>query len=300
MLKSEDLRFFQVLARSPSLAAAARLLSITAPAVSQRLRGLEERLGTLLIHRNARRMTLTDEGTLLAERADALLQSLDEIADMLGERRGVVRGHLRVAAPSGFGRRYIGPAVAAFRTDNPDVQVTLKLSDRPIQLKPDAWDMIVHIGLPPSANLQMVTLAPNRRLLCASPDYITRHGKPEHPGALAHHSCIALQENDEDVTLWRFMRGAEQIALRINPPLQCNNGEVLRDWGRRGLGIIVRSEWDIASDLNTGRLVHLLPDWDLPDAPIIALLSSKAGRAARVERFLETLRQCFSSRPWRG
>jgi DNA-binding transcriptional LysR family regulator len=300
MLTSDDLRFFAAVAGAPSLAATARRLSVTAPAVSLRLRNLEERLGVRLIHRSSRRMTLTDEGVLLAEHAEHVLRSIDEVADLLSERRGVVRGHLRIAAPAGFGRRHVGPAIARFRADCPNVRVTLELSDHPIQLKPEAWDMVIHIGAAPSADLQMVTLAQNRRLLCASPDYIARNGKPGCPADLEHHSCLALQENDEDVTLWRFTRGAEQAAIRVSASLQCNDGEVLRNWGCGGLGVIVRSEWDVADDLRAGRLIRLLPEWESPDAPIIALLGSRDGRTARVRGFLDALRQHLSPPPWQA
>jgi DNA-binding transcriptional LysR family regulator len=297
MLSSGDLVFFSALARSASLAETARNLSVTAPAVSQRLRNLEERLGVRLVHRGAR-MSLTDEGEMLAEKADELLGTLEDITNLLDERRGIVRGHLRIAAPSGFGRRHIGAVIADFLVHYPEVRVTLELSDDPVGLKPEAWDVVVHIGAPASVDLQMVTLAPNRRLLCASPGYVERHGVPETPADLRQHRCMAIQENEEDVTLWRFTRRSQRMTLRIDPALQCNDGEVVRSWAIGGLGIIARSEWDVAADLETGNLVHVMPDWALPDAPIVALLGPKDGRTARVKRFVETLREAFSAPPW--
>ena len=130
-LSTEDLRFFIVVAGSVSLAAAARSLDVTPPAVTQRLRHLEGRLGVRLVERTTRRLRLTQEGQLLIDRAQVVLAGLDDITETLRDRRGVVGGHLRLAAPLGFGRHYVAPVVAAFRKLNPGVNVTLSLTDRP-------------------------------------------------------------------------------------------------------------------------------------------------------------------------
>lgn len=300
MLSTDDMVFFAAVSRSSSLAASARLLNVTPSAVTQRLRLLEVRLGVQLVVRGAGRIMLTDEGELLARRSVDILNDVEAVAEELQERRGVVLGHLHVAGPTGFGRRHIAPLVAQFRRQHPQVSISLDLSDNPIRLKPDAWDIIIHIGELYSQPFQMVMLAPNKRILCASPEYISRRGVPRTPDELSEHDCLALRENDEDVTLWRFhgQTGKPQT-VRIASGVSCNDGDVILDWAVSGLGVILRSEWDVAEDLASGHLVRLLPDWSPPDAPVVALLGPRHNRTARTRYFLENLQRAFSPVPWR-
>jgi DNA-binding transcriptional LysR family regulator len=300
MLSTDDLKFIAAVTQAPSLSAAARQLNVTPPAVSQRLRALEARLGVSLLDRGAGRITLTDEGELLTEWSARILAEIEEVSERLCERKGVVAGHLRVAGPTGFGRRHIAPVVMEFSRLHPDVRIGLELSDNPIRLKPSAWDIVIHIGELHSQPFQMLTLAPNDRLLCASPGYLARRGTPRTPADLTRHACLTLRENDEDVTLWRFAGpDGSHETVRIDEGVSCNDGDVIRDWTLAGFGIVLRSEWDMADDLRAGRLVRLLPQWRSPDAPVVALLGPRHMRAARTRRFLELLRQALTPPPWR-
>jgi DNA-binding transcriptional LysR family regulator len=298
VLSSEDLRFFLTVASARSLADAARTLDVTPPAVTQRLAGLEKRLGVRLIERTGRRIALTDEGDLLAARGRRICDELGLLSDALGSRRRVIAGHLRVLAPLGFGHRYVAPAVARVRRDYPEVTATLTLSDRPGRVE-DSWDVMVHIGELRDSALVMQRIASNRRILCAAPSYVQRRGVPARPEDLRAHECIALRENDEDVTLWRFSGARNGSAsVRIDPVLASTEGSVVHDWAVAGMGIMVRSEWDVARDLRDGRLVALLPEWRLPDADVIALLPSREVRSARTSHFLECLRAEIDAHPW--
>jgi DNA-binding transcriptional LysR family regulator len=300
MISTEDLHFFITLASSMSLADAARKLDVTPPAVTQRLRLLENRLGMRLIDRSGRRLVLTDEGELLAENARRICDDIGNLSEMLASRRGTVAGHLRVIAPLGFGQRYVAPAIARFRSLYPEVSASLTLSDRPTRISDDMWDLMVHIGELRDSSLVSRRLAPNRRILCAAPSYLARRSEPRHPDELRTHDCIALRENDEDVTMWRFTpkRHGEPANIRIEPVLTSNDGGTVRDWALAGLGIIARSEWDVAEHLHAGRLVPLLDAWMQPDADIVALISSRHGRSLRAARFLELLRASVLQQPW--
>ncbi|MEP6619410.1 MAG: LysR family transcriptional regulator [bacterium] len=300
MLTSQDIYFFSVVARSASLAAAARTLDVTPSAVSQRLRQLEERVGVSLVSRTSRQITLTDEGQLLAERGGAINDELSDLAESLTARGGVVSGHLRVFAPLGFGRRYVAPAVSAFCAAHPDVTIELQLSDRLGRVPESAWDVAVHIGLLHDSSLIAHRLAANARCACASPEFLARHGRPTDPSQLRAFDCIALRENDEDVTLWRFADGAGQPAhVRIEPRLASNDGDVVRAWALESRGIIVRSEWSVMADLRAGRLVRVLGQYSLPSADIVALVASRQGRSARTSHFIRSLRKAMSPAPWR-
>lgn len=301
MLSTDDLRFVVALAASTSLAATARALDVTPPAVTQRLRLMEKRLGLHLVDRSGRRMVMTNEGERLVVGARRILDQIGELTDGLSAHRTSVSGHLRVVAPLGFGRRYVAPEAARFRALHPQVTFSLMLSDRPAHLEDDACDLIIYVGKLRNSSLIAKSLAPNERFLCAAPEYLARAGTPRQPEDLLKHDCIALRENDEDVTMWRLTpanRG-KPVGVRIEPNLSSNDGEVIRAWALAGAGIIMRSEWDVAEDIRTGRLVRVLDGWRLPPAHIVALLSTRTGRSARTAVFLKHLQTILTPAPWR-
>ncbi|CAM3449143.1 LysR family transcriptional regulator [Paracoccus nototheniae] len=299
MLSSEDFRFFCAVASSRSLADAARQLNVTAPAVTQRLKALEDRTGVQLVERSTTGIRLTHEGELMLHEGRAIVASVDRVADLLSARSHEVRGHLRIAAPHGFGRGHVAPVVQEFARLHGAATVTLHLSDRPARLMDDSWDIVIHIGDLAAPGRLASVLAPNRRLLCAAPGYLKNHPAPASPGDLAAHRGLALRENDEDVTLWRFTRGTQVQTLRIDPAMTTNDGEVMRDWILSGAGIGIRSEWDVAEALAQGRLLRVLPEWSLPDADVTALLHPRRTRSKRAEAMLTLLRQRLKPAPWR-
>lgn len=300
MLSSEDLRFFGVLAGSASLAEAARKMDVTPPAVTQRLQALEARLGIRLIDRSGRRMALTDEGELVARHGTIVAEAIETLSEAIASRTNSVAGHLRIAAPHGFGRLHVAPVVDAFAKAHPGVTVTLELSDHPGAHLLDSSDVIVHIGPPAAPNQIVTTLAPNRRIVCASPDYLAGAPPLRQPTDLPRHRCLVVRENDEDVTLWRFGHGSrEPQTVRIHPTMCSNDGAVVRDWALAGQGVAVRSEWHVSADLDAGRLRRVLPGWELPSADVVAMLGRRFGRTARTTAFLGLLRQSLSPAPWR-
>ncbi|MCU0646851.1 MAG: LysR family transcriptional regulator [Gemmatimonadaceae bacterium] len=300
MLQRSDLDFFATLAHAVSLAAAARELNVTPSAVTQRLQELERRVGVRLIDRSSRRLLLTDEGELLAARGRDISSALAALGDELAARRDVVTGHLRVLAPLGFGRAHVAPVLGAFAAEHPDVTVELSLSDRLGRVPETAWDLAIHIGARRDVSLAVRRLAPNDRVLCAAPSYLAHAGVPETPKQLHTHRCIALRENDEDVTLWRFTSpGGSVSQVRIDPAMATNDGDVVRAWALAGRGIAMRSEWSIADDLRSGRLLRVLPEHRLPSADVVALIGPRRGRSARTARFLATLVDPLTPVPWR-
>lgn len=295
-----DLRFFVSITESGSLAEAARRLDVSPSAVSQRLRQLESRLGMQLAHRSTRRFSLTEEGELFHAGAVALLSDLDTLVDTLRERSGEVAGTLHVCGPLGFGRHYLAAAIADFHSLHPKLMVSLTLSDVVSPADANRFDLIVHIGALSDSSMVAYPIAPNARFLCAAPRYLARRPAPREPQELAGHDCIVLRENHEDVTLWRLRRKRSEVAVRVPAILSCNDGEVAKHWALQGKGVVMRSEWDVADSLATGKLVRLLPDWSLPDADVVALVASRAGLSARVKLFLAFLQARFQPvPPWR-
>lgn len=301
MITSDDLAFFSVLADSASLAEAARKLNVTPPAVSQRLQALETRAGVRLIDRSGRRTVLTDEGALVAAHGRQVSDTMEALAEALGDRTRKVSGHLRIAAPHGFGRLHVAPVAEAFAREHEGVTLSLDLSDHPGAHLIDSCDVVIHIGPPGPLNQVVTTLAPNRRILCASPAYLEQNEAIKTPADLVGQRCLVVRENDEDVTLWRFrrLRGRDTATVRIHPAMSSNDGAVVRDWALAGMGIAIRSEWNVAEDLAQGRLAVVLPDWEAPSADVVAMLGSRRGRSARTTAFLAKLRQALNPAPWR-
>ena len=295
-----DLRFFVTITESGSLAEAARRLDVTPSAVSQRLRQLESRLGLQLAHRSTRRFALTEEGELFHAGVAALLVDLDRLVDSLRERSGEVAGTLNVGGPLGFGRNYLAAAIADFHSLHPRLKVSLTLSDVLSAADANRFDMIVHIGSLMDSSMVAYPIAPNARFICAAPAYLARHPAPREPKDLAQHDCIVLRENNEDVTLWRFRRKRSEVSVRVPAILSSNDGDVAKQWALRGKGLFVRSEWDVADSLASGRLVRVLADWTLPDADVVALAPRRAGMSARAKLFLSFLQARFQPLPpWR-
>ncbi|WP_460141597.1 LysR family transcriptional regulator [Pseudomonas sp. S2_E01] len=300
MNEAFDIRFLLVVRESDSLLAASRKLGLTPSAVTQRLQQMEKKLSIRLLDRSARQLRFTDEGEFLCLQGAGLVEQFDTLLADLRERRSGFIGKLKVNAPFGFGRVHVAPAVATFQRLHPDVEIALSLSEQPMVEATDRFDVVIHIGELRASNLVGHSIAPNRRYVCASPAFVERHGLPEHPDQLATLPCLALRENNEDVTLWHFTRAHKTLSVRIRPAMSCNDGSVIRQWACEGHGIIMRSEWDVADALAEGTLIRLLPGWKLPDVNVVALTHQREGLPARTVNFLRHLQDQFRPQPpWR-
>ncbi|TMV78062.1 LysR family transcriptional regulator, partial [Thioclava sp. BHET1] len=224
MMDVADLRFLVALATAPSLAAAARGLGVTPPAVSQRLALIEARLHLRLIERGRGPLRLTAEGAHLVERARAILFDIDALTEDMNARAGRIEGPLRVIAPLGYGRLRVAPILMRFAAEHPGLRPDLVLSDAPLAaMRAGPWDILVHVGRLPDLGITQRHLAQNGRRLVCSADYAARHGLPERPDQIAAHRVGVIREDQADVTLWRLSRAAgEGVALRISPAFTCN------------------------------------------------------------------------------
>jgi len=294
MSGSDDLAFFAILAQQPSLAAAADVLGLSAPAVSRRLAALERRLGVRLMNRTTRRLSLTPEGQRYADEAGRILADIGQLEQDLGAARQVPRGQLRIGAGFGFGRRHLGAAVADFVALYPEVQVRLHLSDRPLDMAAEGIDIGIRFGLGGDSGLLARKIASNRRLLCAAPSYLVRHPAPQDPRDLARHDCIFIRENDQTNNTWKLVNGTTQTSVKVGGRVGSNHGEVAVDWALKGLGILLRSEWDIAPYLRSGELVRVLPQWSGAAADIHAVFLERHLLSAKVRVFLDFLTERFA------
>lgn len=294
-IQPADLGFFSTLAGAGSLSAAARELGISTAAVSKHLALMETRLGMPLVNRSTRRMSLTPEGALYLEHARRILAEIGELQEQLGGVRATPKGLLRVNATLGFGRSHVAPLVSRFVAKYPQVNLQLQLSVNPPPLTDDAYDVCVRFGEPPDARVVAHRLAPNRRLLCASPAYLARRGTPRTPAELAQHNCIGIRQGEQAYGVWRLAgtRGRE-VSVRIRGSLTTNDGGVAVSWALEGHGILMRAEWDIRQHLRSGRLVQVLPEFHTPDADIYAVSPRHARATARVRAFVDFLAAAFA------
>jgi DNA-binding transcriptional LysR family regulator len=207
---------------------------------------------------------------------------------------------LRVNATLGFGRTHVAPIISRFVAAFPDVEVQLQLSVNPPPLTEDSFDVCIRFGAPPDARVIARHIAPNRRLLCASPAYIAKRGSPKVPTDLVKHNCIGIRQGEEAYGLWRLTSGRGRAitteAIKTRGNLTTNDGEIAVNWALDGHGILMRAEWDIERHLASGRLVQVLPQCHTPDANIHAVYPQRHQHAARVRAFVEFLTRSFKER----
>ena len=293
MNPTQDLGFFHLLAKQGSLAATARELGVTPPAVSKRLSVLEARLGVRLVNRTTRSMSLTAEGELYFAHAARILVQVDEVEQLLGRHRAEPKGLIRVNASLGFGRRYIGPALADFYARYPDIEVQLEISDHPLDLASHGFDLGIRFGTLPDASFHARKIASNRRLLCASPLYLDKYGTPSKLADLAQHNCIFLRQNESPYGVWSFTSGGRTQTIKVQGALSCNDGEVALNWALQGHGILLRAEWDIARYVRSGRLRLLLEDQTPSRADVYAVYPQQLHLSTRVRRLIDFLIERF-------
>jgi DNA-binding transcriptional LysR family regulator len=284
-----DLHFFVLLTQHASLARSAQELGITPSTVSKRLAALEQRLGVRLMNRTTRRLSLTSEGEAYLAEGARILEDIDVLEHGIAGSRAMPRGLLRVHATLGFGRRHIVPAVSRFIQAYSEVEVQLHLSDRPPNLVEQGFDVAIRIGEMPDSRLTMRTIAFNKRLICAAPGYLKTAGTPTQPSDLAAHRCIVIRESDETYGTWYLTSSSRSESIKVRGNLSTNDGGSALAWALEGHGIFLRSEWELAPYLRSGALVHVLPDWRLPPANIVAVYPTRRNVSARTRAFIDHL-----------
>lgn len=291
-----DLRFFSLLLREGSLAAAAQQMGLTPPAVSRRLALLEQRLGVRLLNRTTRRMHLTPEGETYLLDGARILAELDALERSVAGARSLPRGPLKLAGTLGFGRMRLAPALSAFARAYPEVQVQLHLTERPVNLLEQGFDAMVRFGEPPDSGLTARRLLANRRVLCASPGYLAQAGEPRLPSDLLAHRCIVVRESDETYGSWQLRQGQQQETIKVNGVMSTNDGGAALAWALDDQGILQRSLWDAAPLLASGALREVLPGWKLPPADIYLVHATRSELSAKIRALAEFLRDWFQPR----
>jgi DNA-binding transcriptional LysR family regulator len=286
--------FFSTLVRYGSFSATARELDVTTPAISKRLAQMEARLGVQLLIRTTRRISLTPEGEVYLAHARRILADIDDMEQLVTSAVATPKGLLRVNATLGFGRSNIAPLISQFAGRYPEVQVQLQLTVNPPPLGDDAFDVCIRFGEPPDARVMARRIAANRRLLCAAPAYLARHGTPHTPQDLTKHNCIGIRQGDEAYGIWHLTSAKRTETVKVRGSLSTNDGEIAVNWALEGHGILMRAEWDIAKYLGSGRLRQVLDNWQTPPADIYAVYPQRHQTAARVRAFVDFVTAAFA------
>jgi DNA-binding transcriptional LysR family regulator len=286
--------FVEVVDRQ-SFAAAARGMGLTPAIVGRRVTQLEDRLGGLLLQRSTRKLTLTPQGEEFLHHCRQVLKRLEIAERLVADGRNYATGHLIVSAPAAFGRRHVAPHIQGFMEANPDVKVSLNLSDHVIDLVRDGYEIAVRLGPVIDTSLVQVRLATNQAVLCATPGYFEKYGVPNTPGDLVHHKCLVFNEYGGQPRGWHFQSADRPIMFKASGTLTCNDGEVITRWLCDGLGIAWRSRWEVAAELSAGRLMTVLDEYMPAHYDVTAVYPVQKHLPAKIGLFIERLRSVYAS-----
>jgi LysR family transcriptional regulator, transcriptional activator for dmlA len=289
-----DFALFRAIVDAGGISAAAVVLQSSPAAVSRRLTALEAKLGVRLADRSSRRFRLTDEGLLLYERSRFILDQIRDAEAEVASRGGAARGLLKVGAPSDFGRRHLGPILALFTAQHPGVEAHLVLSDAGLENQADNCDVVLRFGLPNDPGMVARKIATTSRILCAAPSYLTHHGTPQSPDDLIRHNCLRLARRHHLDDLWRFRRDDSEFEVRVRGNLSSGDGAVLHAWALSGEGISWEAFWDVSEDLASGRLVHLLPEYQSLPMELYAIFAPGKPVPPRIRLFVDHIARTFA------
>lgn len=256
----DNIRTFVRVYELGSMSAAARDLRISAAVASSRISQLEEHLSVRLFQRTTRKLNPTEQGTLFYPGARKILEAVGDAEAEITNVTQIPRGTIYVAAPLGMGQRLIAPKIPEFRKEYPLINVRLRLSDRKLDLAAEGLDVAFILGLPEDSNLRMKKIADCKRVLCASPEYISARGMPTSSSELKSdaHDCLNLRYPGAPEFQWPLETSDGVKRIPVTGPMETDHGDVLTNWALDGQGIILKAEFEVADHLASGRLVKVL------------------------------------------
>jgi len=296
MDRLRSMQIFVEVTRAAGFSAAATRLGLSRAQVSKSVMQLEQHLGTRLFNRTTRRISLTDVGNAYLERCIDILQEIEETEAVAAAQTREPRGRLTMSAPTSFGILHLQQALPAYLRQHPQVQVSLNLADRFIDVVDEGFDLVIRIAALEDSTLIARQLAPCQRLLCAAPAYLEQHGIPQVPQDLALHHCL-VYSNELKPDSWRLQGPGGIESVRVNGPVCADNGDILRASAVAGLGITLLPTFIVGADLQAGRLQQVLADYRPPTISIYAVYPSRRYLSARVRSFVDFLAAYFGERP---
>ena len=291
----EHLKLFIRIATTHNISLAGSELRLSPAVASAHINKLEAELRVRLIHRTTRKVSLTEEGRAFLPHAEDVISSVEAARASVGAGNAFPRGTLRVTAPASFGRMHILPALTKFLTLYPDLNVDLKLSDTIVDLVEGGFDIAIRNSALKDSSLIAKKLAPDSRILCSSPVYLSKNGEPKSPEELNEHQCITLIGLDD----WAFKTPKGQVNIKVKGALRTDNGEAVRDACCNGLGITISSKWSVHKHLQSGELVQILKDYPIAtNTAIWAVYPSSRLLAPKVRAFIDYFAEHFGNTPY--
>lgn len=290
-----DLEIFARVARTGNMSAAGREMGLSPAVVSKRVSLLEERLGTRLFQRTTRQLTLTETGEGYFKRVVDILSLIAEAEDFVSRRNTKPRGVLKVTAPTAFSRLHIAPYLPQFLAKYPEIELDFHLTDSYVDIIREGFDLAVRIGELRDSSLVQRKLAADRRVICASPKYIETFGEPANLADLDFHNCLSAGAQD----FWRLQGPDGQHQLKVKGNIRSNSLEFVREALLAGLGVGLRSTWDIGPELASGALKVVLPDYTGSDTVAIhAVYPCRDFMPEKVNVFIEFLSDIYGNEPY--
>jgi DNA-binding transcriptional LysR family regulator len=290
-----DLEVFVRVIAAGSMSTAARDLGLSPAVVSKRIKRLEDKLGTRLLQRTTRQISLTEAGQGFHERVLTVLGGLEEAEAFASGRSSEVNGTLKISASTSFGRMHVAPHLKPFMEAHPDLAIHLVLSDEFTDIVGGGFDLAIRIAELNDSSLVARRLAPVRRVLCASPDYLAEHGTPATLDDLKRHRCLPAHNHES----WRLEGPSGPVTLRPEGMLITNSSEVIREAVIAGLGIALRSTWDVGAELKSGKLVQVLPQYESSrNVALSAVYPSRQFLPAKVRLFIDYLAELYGPVPY--
>ncbi|ASW09873.1 LysR family transcriptional regulator [Rhizobium sp. 11515TR] len=290
-----DFEVFAKVVATGNMSLAGKLLGFSPAVVSKRIKRLEDRLETRLLQRTTRQMTLTEAGRGFYERVINILAGIEEAEAYISGRTTHLSGTLRLSAPTSFGRMHIAPHLKGFMDKHPSIVVELTLNDGFSDLIAEGYDLAIRIGELSDSSLIARRLASVRRILCASPDYIATNGAPRSIDDLQRHCCLPSQNGDP----WKLVGPRGSFVVRPQAGLVTNSSEVVREAVIAGIGIALRSTWDIGEELRKGRLVRVLPEIEgSHNITVSAVYPTREFLPSKVRAFIDYLARVYGPHPY--
>ncbi len=294
MASLSDMAAFVAVVEKASFSQAGRELRLSTAVISARVAKLERDLGLRLLNRTTRQVAPTDEAKAYYEDCKAILEQVELAEAALSTRQNNPTGTIRLSAPTVFGRIILGSILARFQSLYPDINIHLHLSDSFVDPLKDGYDLVIRIGKLENSSFIARKLADSPRVICASPSYLKDKGTPSSLDDLMEHNCLLLRFPGSTQFQWSFNIKGEQITLPVSGSLESNSGEALRDWALAGLGISLKSRWEVDEYLKAGTLVELLSDTPPQPVSISALYPSGKILPLKMRLLLDFLADQFS------
>ncbi|MBB5199751.1 LysR family transcriptional regulator [Glaciimonas immobilis] len=282
------MRMYVAVVDGGSFAAAADKLDISRAMASKQIQKLEEHLGTRLLNRTTRRLSLTETGREFYERSIQIIGDVEEAEQIAGQMTRRPQGVLRVTIPLSYGQHRLATIIANYTQAYPHVKLDISLSDRKVDLIEDGFDLAIRIGAMPQSDLIARKIGGVRSIVCAAPAYLARHGAPQTPADLARHACLGYTLTGSGAN-WELEGADGPLIVPISGPIRADNGDILRLAALSGAGILFQPYFIVGDDIETGRLVRILPDWQSAEFGLYAVYPSRKHLSAKVRTFVDFL-----------